>query len=85
MSKVFIGGIGSTKTWRETVNPITKKFKLETDKLFAAYNKEIKAKGITTTAEHNELWREKYSEKFNKIDKRHAKEYKKAFLNFHKL
>lgn len=76
-NNVFIGAI---KTWRETVNPITKKFKIETDKLLAAYDKEAKSKGITTTAEHNELWREKYRSKFEKIEKRHAAEYKKAWF-----
>ena len=52
--------IGSVKSWRSVVDPITKKFKIQTDRLFASYARQVKAQGITTTAEHNKLWREKY-------------------------
>lgn len=71
-------------TWKETISPLLKKYKTQTDRVFSAYNKELKTKKISSTAEMNKLWREKYKSKLDAIEKRHNQEYKKVWERFYK-
>jgi Spy/CpxP family protein refolding chaperone len=72
------------KTWKQTIDPLLKKFKAQTDKIFQQYNKEVKEKNITATSEMNKLWNSKYKEKLEAIEKKHDEEYKKVWYKFHK-
>ena len=72
------------KTWSETINPYLKKWKAETDKIFTAYNKEVKQKKLTSISETNKLFREKYQPKIDKFEEKHDKEYKKIWNKYHK-
>jgi hypothetical protein len=72
------------KTWTETISPFIRAQKKETDKIFRAYNQEVKKKKITTIAAQNKLWNEKYQAKLDKVEKKHDKIYERVFNNFHK-
>lgn len=71
------------KTWKQTIDPLIKKYKTQTDKIFADFNKEIKAKKLSSTAETNELWRSKYADKFKKAEEKHHSEYKAVWTKFY--
>lgn len=71
------------KTWKQTIDPIIKKYKSQTDKIFADFNKEVKAKKLVSTAETNDLWRSKYANKLKKVDDKHDLEYKSVWTKFH--
>ena len=72
------------KTWKQTISPLLKKYKSDTDKVFSAYNKEVKSKKLTSISDTNTLWRSKYAAKLDKIDKAHDIAYKKVWTEFHK-
>lgn len=72
------------KTWNEIINPYLKKYKSQTDKVFTAYNKEVKQKKITSIAETNKLFKEKYQNKIDILEEKHNEEYKKIWNKFHK-
>jgi hypothetical protein len=72
------------KTWKQTIDPLLKKFKGQTDKIFQQYNKEVKEKNITATSEMNKLWNSKYKEKLEAIEKKQDEEYKKVWYKFNK-
>lgn len=72
------------KTWTEYISPFLKKNEKETDKIFNAYDKEVKAKKLTTTSELNTLWRTKYASKLKSWEEKHEREYKKLWTKFHK-
>jgi hypothetical protein len=71
------------KTWLETITPFLKKEEKLTDKIFADFEKEKKAKKIKTVAEENALWR-KYAPKLKAIEDSHEVEYMKIWNKFHK-
>ena len=72
------------KTWREYIEPFLKKNEKETNKIFEAFEKEKKAKKITTISEENTLWRSKYAPKLKVWEEKHEREYKKLWSKFHK-
>ena len=72
------------ENFKKEVGPLLKKFKERTDKIFLQYNKEVKAKNITSISEQNKLWREKYKERLEKIEKEHNEKYKKLWYKFFK-
>lgn len=53
------------------------------DKLFKEYNKHVSEKGITDTLKQNELWREKFRERYEKLDKRIDQTINKLWLRYH--
>lgn len=71
--------------WTKVITPFLKKYKKQTDAIFRAYNKEVKAKKLTTIPETNGLWREKYASKMDAIEKKHDIEYKKIWNKFHNV
>jgi hypothetical protein len=72
------------KTWLETITPFLKKEEKLTDKIFADFEKEQKAKKIKTVSEENALWRSKYAPKLKAIEDNHEVEYMKIWNKFHK-
>lgn len=72
------------KTWTEIINPFLKKWKAQTDKIFVAYNKEVKQKKLTAITETNKLWKEKYKDKLDILEAKHDEEYKKIWNKFNK-
>lgn len=72
------------KTWKETIKPFLAKYKKDTDKVFAAYNKEVKKLKLTANNDLNNLWNKKYKSKMDKLEDWHDKEYRKIWNEFHK-
>jgi len=77
-------GIGATKkTWSATINPHLKKMDKSFGAIFSSFEKEKKAKGLTTILEENKLWVSKYQPKMDKLSKEIDAEYKKIYRKFH--
>jgi hypothetical protein len=82
-NNVMIGAI-SKGSYERKKNALIKKFDVDTRKIFTSYNKEVKAKGLSTIAETNKLWRSKYAPKLDKIEKIHDEEYKVLWNSYHR-
>ena len=72
---VLIGAI-SASSYAKRKNLLLKKFEADTDKIFAAYDKEVKTKGLTSISDTNKLWKAKYATKLEKIEKIHGDRYR---------
>ena len=82
MNNVMIGAI-SANSYAKRKNLLLKKFQVDTDKIFASYDKEVKAKGLTSIADTNKLWRSKYAKKLEKIEKMHHERYRVLWNSYH--
>lgn len=72
---IGIGAI-SANSYAKRKNLLLKKHQLVTDKIFDTFDKEAKAKGLTSVADTNKLWRSKYATKLEKIEKIHDERYR---------
>jgi aminoglycoside N3'-acetyltransferase len=73
----------SKKTWKQVIQPHLDKDEKEFKKIFAAFEKEKKAKNITSTADNNKLWNAKYKDKFDAKMKKSREEYTKIWTKYH--
>jgi len=78
---IMIGAI-STSSYAKRKNVLLKKFKEDTDKIFAAFDKEVKSKGLTTISDTNKLFKSKYAPKLEKIEKAHHEKYKTLWNSY---
>lgn len=83
MNNIMIGAI-SASSYAKRKNALLKKFQADTDKIFAAYDKEVKSKGLTSIADTNKLFRSKYAPKLEKIEKAHHEKYRTLWNSYHK-
>ena len=79
---IGIGAI-SANSYAKRKNLLLKKFEADTDKIFAAYDKEVKTKGLTSISDTNKLFRTKYATKLEKIEKMHHERYKVLWNSYH--
>ena len=70
--------------WKK-VHAHIKKYESDTDKLLAAFYKEVKAKGLSAKADTNKLWQEKYGNKLVDIMTIYRKEHKVLLNNLFKI
>lgn len=69
--------------WRKEVEKIDRPFRKKFNDLFKQFDREKKKLGITTTAENNRLWKEKYEKKYNSLDRQLDKRVDKLWLKYH--
>jgi hypothetical protein len=72
------------KTWKEVIQPHLDKDEKAFKKIFSDFDKEKKAKNITSTADNNKLWDSKYKAKFDAKMKKSQEEYTKIWNKYHK-
>jgi len=78
---VLLGAI--KRPWSEYIKPHLKKLEKSTNSIFKSFEKERKLKNISSVDDSNKLWRAKYKEKFDKIEKKSDEEYRKLWYKFH--
>jgi len=75
--------MATKKTWKQVVQPHLDKLDKSFKKIQSDFEKEKKAKGITTIVDNNKLWNTKYKPKFDALMRKSQDEYTKIWNKYH--